>query len=143
MRRRPSNTIRVLGVCARCGIRPAAYHVRRVDEVLDVDGRPVRHQLVVCADCDRWHPADATRMEQDALAAVAGDPIAAQRFAAEWGAEIARVQRTAVLFLGAERAATLGAELRAEREAREARQLGDDAWRERWRQREWEDVAHG
>lgn len=137
MKHRPTNVVRVLGACARCGGRPAAYHVRRVDEFLDVAGKLVRHQLIVCADCDRWHADEPTAMELGALGRDAADPIQAQEFAQRWMTDVARVQRTARLFLGAERCGALALALLAERAKRDAE---TEAWRASSRRYEWADL---
>ncbi|AHG92091.1 hypothetical protein J421_4624 (plasmid) [Gemmatirosa kalamazoonensis] len=133
-RRRPGGTVRVLTECARCnahiayglGSREAAY--LRVD----VAGPLVRHELAVCRDCDAYRHTQPTLMEADALARDASSAVEAMEFAQQWNHDLARVQRTARHFLGADRADAAATRLRAE--YLERRDRTDAEW-EAYRQR--------
>lgn len=126
MRRRPGGTVRVLTRCARCGYSPQDYAVRRLVAFL-----PGRHELVVCRVCDERHPTTPTTLESHAMAIEGGDPIGSQEFAQRFGADAARVRRTAEYFLGADVYA------RARRPLLEARAIyiaDRDKYRERYRE---------
>jgi hypothetical protein len=120
MKRRATNVIRVLDRCARCGMRPDLYSVRKVVAFL-----PHRHELIVCTIyCDaltaelhgKGKPDEPRAMELQAMSIDATNPIDAMAFAERWRADARRVQRTAEYFLGADVYAALVPQLRAKHE---------------------------
>jgi hypothetical protein len=98
MRRRATNTVRVLDKCARCGFKPDLYDVARVHAHLG--GRP--HELVVCRECTTRYATLPTPMEQSALAVDLTIAVECMDFTDRWHTDPARVQRTAAHFLGGE-----------------------------------------
>lgn len=112
-RHRPQSAVRVLGHCARCGVGVRNGLARRETAFLAVGASLTRHELDVCRDCDSQHTSHPTEMERDALARDPASAVEAMEFAQTWSAELRRVQRTAVHFLGAANVERLRVELRA------------------------------
>ena len=96
MRRRATNTVRVLDRCARCGFKPDLYDVTRVHAHLG--GRP--HELVVCRDCTTRYATEPTPMERSALEVDLTTAVDCMDFTQRWKTDPARAQRTAEYFLG-------------------------------------------
>jgi hypothetical protein len=124
--------VRVLTSCARCGAHVSnGLGVREV-AYLRVDGHLVRHELLVCRECDAQYREHPTRMEAAALARNAAYAVEVMEFAQEWSADLGRVKRTARHFLGDARTTALAEELR---ETYLAQRAHHDAQWETYRQR--------